>query len=164
VGVLATPTTFAGELYASVVERFARGVEIYKDTCPGLVEQIEAGNLQAPETRAILVEALAPMLAAGIDSIVMGCTHFPFVIPLIEEITGPGVRVIDPAPAVARQVRRLLSQAGLRNLRSDGGKAQFYTSGDPEPFAELLPRLLDEKGPVQPILWTEDLQLWLQSN
>jgi glutamate racemase len=97
VGVIATPATFQGELYASVVERFASGVTVLEDTCPGLVEQIEAGNLEGDETRRILEKALFPMLEKGIDTIVMGCTHFPFVIPLIQQITGPNVRVIDPA-------------------------------------------------------------------
>ena len=159
VGVLATPTTFSGELYTSVVERFARGVEIYTDTCPGLVEQIEVGKLRDPQTRGILVKALAPMLAAGIDTIVMGCTHYPFVIPLIEEITGPGVRVIDPAPAVARQVRRLLTQKELLNPRPAGGKVRFYTSGKPETLVALLPGLLGETGSVDSIdsvNWTAD--------
>ena len=154
VGVLATPTTFSGELYTSVVERFARGVAIYKDTCPGLVEQIEAGKLRDAATRAILVEALAPMLAAGIDTIVMGCTHYPFVIPLIEEITGTGVRVIDPAPAVARQVRRLLTQRELINTHAEGGNVQFYTSGKPETLVAPLPGLLGETGPVHSVHWT----------
>ena len=104
VGVLATPATFQGRLYASVVERFASGVLLLQDTCPGLVDQIEMGDLQGPKTRAILEDALTPMLERGIDRVVMGCTHYPFVIPLIQEIVGPGVRVIDPAPAVARQV------------------------------------------------------------
>jgi glutamate racemase len=108
VGVLATPATFQGALYASVVERFANGVTLLQDTCPGLVAQIETGNLDAPETRAILETALLPMLAKGIDTVVLGCTHYPFVIPLIQKIVGAKVRVIDPAPAVARQVGRLL--------------------------------------------------------
>jgi len=155
VGVLATPTTFAGELYALVVDRFARGVEIYKDTCPGLVEQIEAGKLQTPQTRAILVKALAPMLDGGIDTIVMGCTHYPFVIPLIEAITGPDVQTIDPAPAVARHIRRLLAQRALLNPQAEGGSVQFYTSGDPEALSVLLPSLLGEKGPVRPLCWTD---------
>ncbi len=162
VGVLATPTTFAGALYASVVERFARGVEIYKDTCPGLVEQIEAGKLQDPQTRAILVKALAPMLAAGIDTIVMGCTHYPFVIPLIEAITGPSVRTIDPAPAVARQARRLLSQSELLNPRADAGRIQFFTSGEIEALSGLLPSLLGETGPVHQVLWTDGAKLSLR--
>lgn len=162
VGVLATPTTFAGELYASVVERFAQGVEIFTSTCPGLVEQIEAGRLDHPETRAILAAALAPMLAAGIDTIVMGCTHYPFVIPLIEGMAGRGVRVIDPAPAVARQAGRLLTQRALLNPRNQGGKMHFFTSGDPDGLARLLQPLLGETGPVQAAHWAESPQPSLQ--
>jgi len=75
VGVLATPATFQGELYASVVERFAHGVTLYQDTLPGLVAQIEAGHLKGGKTREILENALKPMLAEGIDTVVLGCTH-----------------------------------------------------------------------------------------
>ena len=156
VGVLATPTTFAGELYASVVERFAGGVTLFQDTCPGLVEQIEQGKLDGPETRRILEQALKPMLAGGIDTVVMGCTHYPFVIPQIEDITGPGVRTIDPAPAIARQVRRLLAQKGLLNPSEQHGAMQFYTSGDPNALTDLLPQLLGEAGPVDQINWVGD--------
>ncbi|MEK6751981.1 MAG: glutamate racemase, partial [Chloroflexota bacterium] len=108
VGVLATPATFQGALYASVVERFGAGVELFQHTCPGLVGQIEKGDLESNTTRAILEDALTPMLEKNIDTVVLGCTHYPFVIPLIEEMVGEHVRVIDPAPAVSRQVRRLL--------------------------------------------------------
>ena len=162
VGVLATPTTFAGELYASVVERFASGVTLYQDACPGLVEEIEKGNLDGPETRQILEKALAPMLAGGIDTVVMGCTHYPFVIPLIEDITGPDVRTIDPAPAIARQVRRLLEQRELLNPSGEQGAMKFYTSGDPVILAGLLPRLLGEDGPVQQVYWMGDRELQIQ--
>ena len=88
VGVLATPATFQGALYASVVERFANGVELFQNTCPGLVQQIEQGNLDGEETRRILEEALLPMLEKNIDTVVLGCTHYPFVIPLIQQIVG----------------------------------------------------------------------------
>jgi len=98
VGVLATPATFQGALYASVVERFAIGVELIQNTCPGLVQQIEQGNLSGEETRKILENALLPMLEKNIDTVVLGCTHYPFVIPLIQQIAGNNVRVIDPAP------------------------------------------------------------------
>ena len=156
VGVLATPTTFAGDLYASVVERFAKNVEIFKSPCPGLVEQVEAGALDAPQTRKILRDALAPMLEKGIDTVVMGCTHYPFVIPLIQSITGEEVRTIDPAPAVARQVRRLLSQQDLLNEGEEKGKLWFYTSASPRDLQTLLPRLLGETGRVLPVHWTDD--------
>src|SRR5258706_1865555 len=108
VGVLATPATFQGALYASVIERFAHNVTVLQSTCPGLVEQIEKGQLQAPETESILRQALLPMLAQGIDTLVLGCTHYPFVIPLIKRIVGENVHVIDPAPAIARQTGHLL--------------------------------------------------------
>jgi len=155
VGVLATPATFQGALYASVVERFASGVTVLQDTCPGLVMEIEAGHLDTPEVRAILEKALNPMLAQGIDTVVLGCTHFPFVIPLIEDIVGPGVRVIDPAPAIARQVRRLLDTKGLLSSTSRPDEARYLTSGDPARLAALLPKLLGERGEVRLVRWIE---------
>ena len=156
VGVLATPATFQGELYASVVERFANGVELLQHTCPGLVRQIEQGDLDGSETRDILENALRPMLDAGIDTVVLGCTHYPFVIPLIQQIVGESVRVIDPAPAVARQAYRLLEATGTRRRKEDRGEIRFYTSGNTSSFQSLLPRLLEESGQVRGITWIGD--------
>ena len=157
VGVLATPATFQGALYASVVERFAQGVNLMQHTCPGLVQQIEAGQLDGPETRSILEEALLPMLAEGIDTVVLGCTHYPFVIPLIREIAGPQVRVIDPAPAVARQVGRLLENQGLHDLPGTPPRQRFLTTGDPQRLAQMLPQLLGEDAQeVQALHWDGD--------
>jgi glutamate racemase len=159
VGVLATPATFHGALYASVVERFGNGIKIMQDTCDGLVQQIEAGALRGVETRTILKNALRPMLAAGIDTVVLGCTHYPFVIPLIEEIVGPKVRVIDPSPAVARQVRRLLDERGLRYpaaLEQPVTSVQCCTTGDPAYLASRLPRLIGEVYPVCGLHWGPD--------
>jgi glutamate racemase len=158
VGVLATPVTFQGELYASVVERFAQGVTVLQHTCPGLVGQIERGAIATPETRHILEEALAPMLAENIDTVVLGCTHYPFVIPLIEEITGPQVRVLDPSPAVARQVGRLLLSpiSKATEDRAEGvGEMRFVTTGDGEKFEELLYNLLDIKATAKQLTWEE---------
>ncbi len=153
IGVLATPVTFQGELYASVVERFAKNVTVLQDTCPGLVGQIESGQLDAPATRAILEQALGPMLNRQVDTVVMGCTHYPFVIPLIQEIVGPRVRVIDPAPAVARQARRLLEMRGWLHDCPSTAKAQIYTTDDPAHLRVMLPRLLGEVHVVQYIRW-----------
>ncbi|MDD2695439.1 MAG: glutamate racemase [Anaerolineales bacterium] len=155
VGVLATPATFQGALYASVVERFAQGVRVLQHTCPGLVAQIEAGQLKAPETRRILEDALLPMLAEGIDTVVLGCTHYPFVIPLIEQIAGPGVRVIDPAPAVARQAGRILDALALRNPHASAGSVTYLTSGDPAALQAMLPKLIGESAPVRGVRWDE---------
>jgi glutamate racemase len=159
VGVLATPATFQGVLYASVVERFATGVQLFQNTCPGLVQEIEQGNLNGEATHRILEDALLPMLEKNIDTIVLGCTHYPFVIPLIEQIVGEGVRVIDPAPAVARQIERLLQAQGIRNSAGTIGKIKFYTSGDPNALKSLLPILLGESGKIQQVAWLEDSEI-----
>lgn len=156
VGVLATPATFQGALYASVVDRFANGVEVLQHTCPGLVGLIEQGNLDGKEPRTILEEALRPMLERGIDTVVLGCTHYPFVIPLIEKIVGEDVRVIDPAPAVAKQAKRLLAAGGMKNPAEGRGKVNFYTSGDVDSFISLLPKLHVENGPVDAVSWQDD--------
>jgi glutamate racemase len=153
VGVLATPATFQGALYASVLERFAQGVTVLQHTCPGLVAQIEAGELISPETRLILEGALLPMLDQGIDTVVLGCTHYPFVIPLIQEIAGPHVKVIDPAPAVARQVGRVLKMHGLLHPSSSPGSVRFQTSGAAEKLQAQLPALIGMEAVVERIDW-----------
>jgi glutamate racemase len=154
VGVLATPATFQGALYASVVERFAGTVTLIQNTCPGLVQEIESGNLNGENTRLILESILNPMLDKGIDTIVLGCTHFPFVIPLIQEITGNGVRVIDPAPSVARQVSRLLDLSVMRTKQTGVGETRYITSGVVSEFELLLPRLIGEGGKTQRANWS----------
>jgi glutamate racemase len=156
VGVLATPATFQGALYASVVERFANGVELFQDTCPGLVQEIEQGNLAGGETRNILERALVPMLEKNIDTVVLGCTHYPFVIPVIQQIVGENVRVIDPAPSVARQIRRMLEATGLKNQSEMHGNVRLYTSGKPEEMKSLLPVLLGELVEIDKAAWLSD--------
>jgi len=161
VGVLATPATFQGALYASVVERFGTGVEFFQHTCPGLVNQIEKGELSSEDTRAILEDALLPMLDASrnIDTVVLGCTHYPFVIPLIEQIVGENVRVIDPAPSVAKQVKRLLEVAGTKSQAQGRASVRFFTSGNPSEMKSMLPVLLGESGDVELVIWKNDREV-----
>jgi len=167
VGILATPATFQGGLYASVVERFANGVELFQNTCNGLVQQIEQGNLNGAETRKILEDALHPMLEQNIDTVVLGCTHYPFVIPLIEQIVGENVRVIDPAPSVAKQAQRLLEAGGALNESESKGRVKLYTSGDASVLKSQLPLLLDEDGAalsvskweVERVVWVDDSKI-----
>jgi glutamate racemase len=159
VGVLATPATFQGALYASVVERFANGVELFQNTCPGLVQQIEQGDLSGDETRRILEAALMPMLEKKIDTIVLGCTHYAFVIPLIKQIVGDNIRAIDPAPAVAKQTGRLLEVSGMMTLSKSRGEVNFYTSGDPVALKSMLPVLLEESGEVGRVEWLDDTHI-----
>jgi glutamate racemase len=154
VGVLATPATFQGELYASVLERFASSVTVLQDTCPGLVSQIEAGEVDGPPTREILEKALLPMISQGLDTVVLGCTHYPFIIPLIQEIVGPGIQVIDPAPAVARQAARLLEARGLVGHTSHAKPlTRFITTGEPAIFQHRLKKLVGLDEQVEAACW-----------
>lgn len=149
VGVMATPGTLQGRSFADVVERFAGGVKVVRQPCPGLVERIEAGELDSPATEALLRELLKPMLDAGADTIVLACTHYPFVAPLIRRIAGAPVQVIDPAPAVVRQLGRVLEEHGL--LAEPGGRPahRFLTSGEPAALEHALRNLAGIEAKVE---------------
>jgi glutamate racemase len=156
IGVLATPATFQGQLFSSLVERFGEGLNIHQATAPGLVERIEAGDLSSRSTREILANAVKPLLADSIDTLVLGCTHYPFIIPLLEEIVGPAVKVIDPAPAVARQTRRLLDSHGLLVAEGAPGSLTFISSDDADHLAALAQRLIGASGSRQRAKWDDD--------
>jgi glutamate racemase len=142
VGVLATPATIEGDLLDEVVLRWAGAARVVRQPCPGLVEQVEAGALDAPATIALLQTYVRPLLAAGADTIVLGCTHYPFLEPQIRRIAGPRVALLDAGPAVARQAARVLRERGLARADPTRRGATLYaTSGDREDFARLLRRL-----------------------
>ncbi len=153
VGVLATPATFQGELFASVVERFAGGVRVLQQTLPGLVERIESGDLDGPQTRAILEKAISPLLAEGVDTLVLACTHYPFVIPQISAIAGPGVQVIDPSPAIARQTRRVIEENGLSAAAGRSGRVTYVSSGDARRLAAMAEQLIGVPGEARQAQW-----------
>jgi len=153
VAVLATPATFQGELFASVVERFAQGVEVIQIVLPGLVERIEAGDVAGPETRKLLQTRLDGLSDQRVDTLVLACTHYAFVIPLLEQILGPGVRVIDPAPAIARQTGRLVDSLGVRAEGDGLVLVRYVTSGDPQAFREAVDRLLGARVAVEGARW-----------
>ena len=157
VAVLATQATFQGALFASVVERFAQGVEVIPQICPGLVEQIEAGELDTPRTEAMLRGWVEPLLARNIDALVLGCTHYPFVRPLLEWICGPAVRVVDPSAAVARQVERVLAAMDGKPGGGEGeqGRITYYTSGAAAPFELALRRLESPAGRIAGVRWVD---------
>ena len=156
VGVLATPATFQGKLYNSVVERFARNVKIYQNTCSGLVQEIEKGNFSGIETRNILQNALYPMLENKIDSVVLGCTHYPFVIPLIKKIVGSDVTVIDPAPAVAKQTLRILSKVDDSGTTRNKNYTILLTSGSIIEFQNFIKLIKIEHDEIHHVKWSLD--------
>jgi glutamate racemase len=159
VGVIATPATFQGELFASLLDRFAANVVVHTQVCPELVPLVEAGELDTAQARAALTRYLAPLASAGIDELVLGCTHYPFLRPLIDEVIGPGVDVIDPAPAVARQTRRVLVEHGWltdEHTVADQPRHRYFTTGNPLQFRTMLHRLVGSAAVVSAAAWRQD--------
>ncbi|MCE2772984.1 MAG: glutamate racemase [Bacteroidetes bacterium] len=154
VGVIATTATFQGELFASVVERFASGVEVIRQPCPGLVQQIEAGQQNAPKTEDMLRQWVTPMKEKGIDALVLGCTHYPFVKPVLEKILGPDVRIIDPAPAIARQVSRVAQEINW-NINAEG-ITEWCTSGSRDEFLSVLQQLEQPIHVATKLTWNQN--------
>ena len=149
IGVLATTVTLHGERFAALLRRYAQGVEVYSLPGRGLVERVEAGQVDTPETAAYLRELLSPLQAAQVDTLVLGSTHYSFLRPSIERAMGPAVAIIDSGAAVARQVRRVLEEQGLANPRQEAGGESFYTSGDACEVGAVLARLWGQPAVVQ---------------
>ena len=127
VGVLATVGTLESARFAALLEQYAGDVEIVMQACPGLVEQVEAGELDGPATRALVERYTRPLIARGADTLVLGCTHFPFLKPVIADVVGPGVRLIDTGEAVARQVARRLP---IETPSAQEPTERFWSTGD----------------------------------
>ncbi len=142
VGVLATNGTLSGQRFESLVQRFAQGVnvDVQRVPCPELVHQVEAGDMEGPSTRIMLSRCLSPLQQKGVDTVVLGCSHFHFVAPLISQLVGPAVTIIDTAPAVSRQVVRVV---GRVKLPYGQGYMRGGTTGDTATVAPILTRLCD---------------------
>jgi glutamate racemase len=173
IGVLATPATFQGELFASVVTRFAAQVRVIEQTCPGWVEMVETGltpanprlsDLDRQAGRRRVARYVEPLLEAGVDALVLGCTHFPFLSAWIEDTAAAwkeqrgeaAIRLIDPSPAVARQTLRVrdiiageVQQSAGRacNIASRHAgerRREFWTTGAPDRFNAIMWMLLPD--------------------
>ena len=142
VGILATGNTVRSDKFAALLDQHVHRARVLVQPCPGLADCVEHGDLDGPRPRALLDGYLAPLLAEGADTLVLGCTHYPFLIPLIEQLAGPQVSVLDPSPAVARQLRRRLELAGRLTASQAKGGERYFTSGAVEPAARLASRLL----------------------
>ncbi|MCC5856698.1 MAG: glutamate racemase [Ectothiorhodospiraceae bacterium] len=151
VGVLATQGTLASGRFAALLQRYAEGMRIVTQPCPGLVTAVERGELDTPATVRLLRSYLDPLLAQGVDTIILGCTHYPFLRPLLERLLDPGVRIIDTGAAVARQLQRRLVEAGLQASAEVPARVHYWTSGDGEVLRRFLRQYLPEtlQGPVE---------------
>jgi glutamate racemase len=147
VGVLATTGTLKSARFAALLDRFANDVRVITQPCPGLVECIEAGELQVAATRELLQGYVTPLLAEGCDTLILGCTHYPFLRPLLGQLVPASVTLIDTGAAVARQLQRLLAQHDL--LATEAAQpTRYWSSGEAAQLRRVLPILLNEEAEV----------------
>ncbi|MDH0895739.1 MULTISPECIES: glutamate racemase [unclassified Pseudomonas] len=148
VGVLATTGTLKSARFAALLDRFASDVRVITQPCPGLVEQIEAGELDAPRTSELLQGWVGPLLAEGCDTLILGCTHYPFIEPLLRAMVPESVSLVDTGAAVARRLQVLLEQHGLR-AEGLALATRYWCSGDVAAMQRVLPKLLSELADVR---------------
>lgn len=148
VGVLATTGTLQSAKFAALLDRFASDVQVITRPCPGLVECIEAGDLASPVLRQLLAGYVQPLLEAGCDTLILGCTHYPFLRPLLAQMVPADVAIIDTGAAVARQLQRLLAVRGLL-VEGPAQPTRFWSSADPATLKKILPLLWHKSDCVQ---------------
>ncbi len=147
VGVLATTGTLESARFNALLERYCSGLSIITQGCPGLVEQVELGDLSSDKTRELIQRYTTPLLARGADTLILGCTHYPFLAKLIREVVGPRVTLVDTGAAVARQLQRRMQVELACNVNSDIAQrvlVQLYSSGD-----------IAQVQPIVAALWAE---------
>lgn len=147
VGVLATTGTLKSAKFAALLDRFASDVRVITQPCPGLVECVEAGELDTEATRSLLQGFVEPLIEQGCDTLILGCTHYPFLRPLLTELLPATVTLVDTGAAVARHLETVLA---ARDQLGDGAMiTRFWSSGDPRRLAGVLPILWGENGRVE---------------
>ncbi|AXE30853.1 glutamate racemase [Chromobacterium phragmitis] len=148
IAVLATEYTLASERVKTLLDAHAGDVEVLRRAGHGWVEQVEAGELAGERTRALVRRVVEPLLAENIDHIALGCTHYPFLAPLIQEIIGDGIRLYDPAEAIARRAADLIQQHGC-DSQGDHYYRFITTAEDAADMALRLPQLIGQPFPVE---------------
>jgi glutamate racemase len=129
VGILATTQTLASSKFMKLVDAHSSGARLLVQPCPGLVDLVEEGDVSGARARALVERYVRPLLEQDADTLVLGCTHYPFLRPIIQELAGPAVSLIDPAVAVARELRRRLDASGLLRGGGHAGTERFWSSG-----------------------------------
>jgi len=148
VGVIVTATMSASDRMASLLDRFGRNIRVISVPAPGLVEHVEAADLDGPDLRLLVERYVRPLLDEGADTIVLGSTHYVFLRPLFAEIAGDGVTLVDTGAAVARQLERVLEEGKLAEPQGADGSERFWTSGDPGASERVMSMLLARRVSV----------------
>lgn len=145
IGVLATSGTLKSAQFAALLEHYGQQVEVVTQACHGLVECVERGELDSTATQDLLASYVQPLIAAGTDTIVLGCTHYPFVRPLIENLVGDAVVLIDTGAAVAKELKRRLEDTRLLNAETQIGQVGFWSNSTHADAEDIVMRLWGER-------------------
>ena len=138
IGILATKGTLSSELFYRTTDLYGNGIHVVEQVGEGIVQLIEEGRTYSDEMRVLLKEYLEPMIRADIDYLVLGCTHYPYLMPLLLEMLPTHVKIIDSGEAVAKQTRAILEKNKLLNGRKVKPKNQFFTNGKVEVLTEIM--------------------------
>ena len=138
IGILATKGTLSSELFSSTSALYSSGIKVIEQDGDGIVQLIETGNVYSEEMKALLKIYLEPMIRANIDHLVLGCTHYPYLIPLLIELLPKHIKIIDSGEAVARQTKNILKQNNLLNTFIQQPTSKFYSNSNPGIMEKLL--------------------------
>ena len=149
IGVLATVGTLKSAQFAGLLEAYGRDVKVVTQACVGLVECIERGELESAETKALIRQYTSPLLAEGADTIVLGCTHYPFVKHVIQEVVGDKITLIDTGAAVAKQLKRQLEEKDLLSNSKEKAEVYLWTNSTATNAVQVIEQLWAEKAEVK---------------
>ncbi len=161
IGILATKGTVSGDLFRGTSERYAEGATVHMQIGEGLVERVEAGQAYLPETEELLRRYLQPLIDSNVDQVVLGCTHYAFLLPVIRRIMPEGVTVIDPGTAVARQVERVLMSRSPEWIESEADlapqqpTAHFFASDRPDILAAIVEARIGWRPRIDEVTWQD---------
>ena len=161
IGILATKGTASGDLFRDTSERYAIGATVHIQIGEGLVERVEAGQAYLPETEELLRQYLQPMIDSNVDQVVLGCTHYAFLLPVIRRIVPEGVAVIDPGTAVARQVERVVMSRPAEWIGSEADPApqqlaaRFFASDRPDILAAIVEARIGWQPQIDRVAWQD---------
>ncbi len=144
IGILATENTFNGRLYRQTHQKYAAGIDVFVQPGFGLVELVEANAHKGPQALSLIEKYICPMLEHHVDTIVLGCTHYPFFRHLIHQIAGDRVQVVDPSRAVAARTAEVLSRSGLLADSGNSPDRTLFTSGDPGVAEAVLSNVIKQ--------------------
>ncbi len=148
IGVLATKGTFKGKLYKETSDKYANNISKIIQIGEGLVELVESGNVNSEKAQLLLQKYLKPMIDAGVDQIVLGCTHYPFFIPLIEKIIPKSIKIIDPAPAIAKRAKDILTKMNIENSENSAKYTFYNSNSDSRIMKQLLKSITGTDYPI----------------